>query len=564
MTLLVRVVIFLALLVLSGSGIISGGRAVAEPWLGNRFAQNCSGCHAPGRKNFAEASRRRCTLACQGCHVSPNGSGLRSQYGKWTEDRWLRTFRLDALAHKKTTASYPKQLYAINQYLLKGAEPDEAEDPALKKKKEKKTSKKGEATEEPEEESKDKKRRRTAERSEKTAKGSKTLRALYLRYGAPLREVDTLDVDESLYDKRDKSEHIMTTEDRLQDFVFQLPMEDPYREVERTKIDGGVDVRWQTQRGDYKRSSEKGVEDGKLWQSFLMSTDVGIRWRPIHKKVHLVWEGRYLGQPSAKKLPEEPASTMVRRSLYLMVDDLPFATYVMAGFYRPIFGNPHPDHTLLSQRMMSLALHDSPGIYDLTYQAISFGGSPNVPYANFHIIGKKFDSLGKDETNKGFAINGGGRFVSFGASINYSHWRTKREVVAETSGETVESRVEMSHVGLAGVLGPTTLTIDGVSIIKDIPQVGYYTGGVWQTETYTKTWREIYFTLGYHVSNVAEDLRPGRASQIRVGMKAFLLPGVEVSAGIRRENFETDKIDERTKDSGYTLNTITSQLHVFM
>lgn len=530
----------------------SAGSARAEPWLGNRYAQNCAGCHAPGRKNFADASKRRCTLACQGCHVSPSGSGLRSQYGKWTEDRWLKSFRFDGLANKKTPAAYPKQQYAMNQHLAKAGAHDE---PAGKKKK-KKDKEKDKAEEEESE--------KKPEKAEKTAKGGKATRNLYVKYGAPLKEVDAVEVDESVYDRRDRLEYVMLTNDQKPDFIFQLPMEDPYREMDRNKIDGGVDVRWQTQRGEYKRSSEAGKEDGKIWQSFLMSADVGVRWRPIYRKVNLVWEGRYFGQPSTKKLPEEPGSTFIRRSLYVLVDDLPYATYVQAGFYRPIFGNPHPDHTLLAQRMMSYALHDTPNAYDLSYQTVSFGGSPNVPYANFHLIRKKIDLSGKDETNEGYAFNGGGRFVSFGASVNFSWWRTKREVTAETSGQKVEARTEMSHIGLGGMLGRTTFTIDGISIIKDVPQVGYFTGGVWQLETYTRVWREMYATFGYHFANTAEDLNPGRANQLRIGAKTFLVPGVEWSGGIRRETFETDKVDSRTKDSGYTLNTFVSQLHVYM
>ena len=46
----------------------------AEPWLSTRYAQNCAGCHAPGRINL-KAKDRRCSLSCQGCHVNQMAAG---------------------------------------------------------------------------------------------------------------------------------------------------------------------------------------------------------------------------------------------------------------------------------------------------------------------------------------------------------------------------------------------------------------------------------------------------------------------------------------------------------
>ncbi|MFW7378612.1 MAG: hypothetical protein ACOH5I_07395 [Oligoflexus sp.] len=54
--------------------------ADATPLIALREAQNCEGCHNPGRSQrpFLE---RRCTLDCQGCHVDPAGAGPRNEWG---------------------------------------------------------------------------------------------------------------------------------------------------------------------------------------------------------------------------------------------------------------------------------------------------------------------------------------------------------------------------------------------------------------------------------------------------------------------------------------------------
>lgn len=43
-------------------------------------ADNCGGCHKPGRAQRPPLERR-CTLDCQGCHIDPAGAGPRNQWG---------------------------------------------------------------------------------------------------------------------------------------------------------------------------------------------------------------------------------------------------------------------------------------------------------------------------------------------------------------------------------------------------------------------------------------------------------------------------------------------------
>ncbi len=59
-----------------------GVKALATPLIALREAQNCGGCHKPGRGQ-RPVLERRCTLDCQGCHISPDGGGARNAWGTY-------------------------------------------------------------------------------------------------------------------------------------------------------------------------------------------------------------------------------------------------------------------------------------------------------------------------------------------------------------------------------------------------------------------------------------------------------------------------------------------------
>ena len=58
--------------------------ALGTPLIALREANNCGGCHRPGRAQRPVLDRR-CTLDCQGCHVDPAGAGPRNQWGYYYE-----------------------------------------------------------------------------------------------------------------------------------------------------------------------------------------------------------------------------------------------------------------------------------------------------------------------------------------------------------------------------------------------------------------------------------------------------------------------------------------------
>lgn len=55
-------------------------RAQATPLIALKEANNCQGCHNPGRSQ-RPVLERRCTLDCAGCHIDPSGAGPRNQWG---------------------------------------------------------------------------------------------------------------------------------------------------------------------------------------------------------------------------------------------------------------------------------------------------------------------------------------------------------------------------------------------------------------------------------------------------------------------------------------------------
>lgn len=63
----------------------------ATPMLALKEANNCQGCHNPGRSQRPVLDRR-CTLDCQGCHVDPSGAGPRNQWGYYYSQDQLSSF----------------------------------------------------------------------------------------------------------------------------------------------------------------------------------------------------------------------------------------------------------------------------------------------------------------------------------------------------------------------------------------------------------------------------------------------------------------------------------------
>lgn len=76
------------------AALLWAGAASALPQYAIRSARQCDTCHTDptGWEDPVDTSTRKCTLNCQGCHVSPSGAGMRTEsgiyYGKQVLPIW--------------------------------------------------------------------------------------------------------------------------------------------------------------------------------------------------------------------------------------------------------------------------------------------------------------------------------------------------------------------------------------------------------------------------------------------------------------------------------------------
>jgi len=487
------------------------GTAHAEPWVSTRYAQNCAGCHSPGRKNLP-VTQRRCTLACQGCHVNPNGGGLRSYYGKWNEDRWLRSFAPPG--SYKPTATSKMQKYQQEQNLYKpGAKPPPG--------------------------------------------------------GFPLAELKSIPPDskESLFDRRDGIEKIMSSS--REEFEYNIPVGDPYRFMDELKLDAGADVRWQFRQGatitsatDKDGNAVGDITTDSYWRNFPMVADVGIGARPFHRKLRIIYETRATDTHQKRRdVDKIGAATMSRRSLYAMIDDLPLNLYVMGGFYRPMVGYYTPDHTMVNQVLQN-ELFGNP--YRQEFLAYSIGGSPNMPYFNAHYIVRGTNPERKKLD--GFGLNLGSRFVTKGISINYTFFDLSDRA---NMGDEYDEKllIKARYHDLYGSIQiwriTTTLDLQSLEYSDPVKGIALKRGGSYTSDTMFQIWRGLYANFQYGFANCAPDLLVGLMTQTRFGVRWFTVPGMEYMLHYEIEHREKNDAATGAVAISDTLGLM-AQVHLFM
>lgn len=471
----------------------------AEPWMANRFAQNCSACHSPGRINVP-TKERRCTLTCQGCHVNPNGGGMRTSYGVWNQQRWLRSFKSELLESKNTPAPFNTQVWG-------------------NKNKNKKTD-----------------------------------------LPPPLYVVREIEVDERNYDRDDHQDLIIAKSKDA--FLARIPTEDPYMTERNEWVFASANFRMIN--FDQKLTDATPTTTQASYM-LPMSLQLGVRIKPIKKKnVNFVFEHQYYNYPGQNgNVRTDPnwitASDGSRvKSSYLLIDDLPYNSYIQYGLYRPLVGMNTPDHTALAQSMMYATTTTSTeqGVANIpadsslyVANALSIGTAPNVPFINLHLIKPVANSVFPQDD--GFAANLGGRFVRHGFSAMLSYWKTKG------IAGSLQLNKGIAGVNLGAVYRNLIINADITQIRKEYSDGTLDKGDVQTIELKYRLWREIYAQASFARANTTRTLKEGSANEFMFGVKSFLTPGTEF------EILNVSRDDNSVAAGKYTRNQLQMMINLF-
>jgi len=300
------------------------------------------------------------------------------------------------------------------------------------------------------------------------------------------------------------------THDQLTAIKFRKPA-DPLKDTSR--IDFHYDGRLIQQR-----------VSGKT-RSFPMSSEFSIRVRPLLHHLHLIYQNILLGRIDDQMFRiQHEGDRRFRQRYAVMIDALPYNTYVRAYRGQPMYGLRRPNHTLWIREKIGLDQFS-------TTDAVEVGGTPNVPFLRAsYMTGDPYAPA--EHRQKGYSFHGGFRGVTLGWHLNTSLW--------ETSSQSSEVSMQAFGAGLNFknflVYGETNerhvREVSSASITSSLPRGVHPSSSITEFSLAYAGIRGL--TLGSVIESMSDDSRESKRSSIFID--AHPIPHLHLELWYRQES----------------------------